>query len=57
MVKRKGLIVAYKKLAQNGNETEGQTYIKDVERITHRGESSMLVLVMSVVCKGLGTTK
>ena len=33
---RKGLIVAYRKLAQNGNETEEQTpiHIKDVESIT-----------------------
>ena len=37
VVNRKGLIVAYKKLAQDGNDTEEQNpiHIKNVERMTH----------------------
>ena len=42
VVIRKGLIVAYRKLAQDGNATDEQTpiHIKDVERMTHTTNQS-----------------
>ena len=42
VVIRKGLIVVYRKLAQDGNDTEEQTpiHIKDVEKMTHTTNQS-----------------
>ena len=52
VVIRKGLIIEYRKLVQDGNDTEAQTpiYIKDVERMTHStNHQVMLMLLLSVV--------